>query len=225
MLYPNSAEWTQWAIDGECHRFFCLHWTELFDTQTPDTWQVRSCNIKTILQELIEASRMVDGFDAYRGVMRSILDEAFAVVKRDVIIENCFPFVPAYLEPWSKGEIAKTSVPDIERLSIVLLGNLDEYWEKGVQLLKTMLQAADKGKKKELYALTMTVAVETVARGYSHNHIYQTFRTKVLTTSPKPFLERISDVFTEFATKARNLNHAQRVTPQLHDPAWGLRPY
>src|SRR5262249_3062643 len=105
MLYPTAQEWRDWGIEDECHQFFCLHWTELFDPETPDTWQVRACNIKTILRELIDASQIADGFDAYRGVMRSILDEAFAVIKRDAILENFYPFVSAYLEPWRNQDI------------------------------------------------------------------------------------------------------------------------
>jgi len=201
MLYPTPAQWAAWGIADECHKFFCLHWAELFDPQTPDTWQVRSCNIKTILRELIDASRIADGFDAYRGVMRSILDEAFVMLKRDIILESRYPFVSAYLEPWAKKEIGKDAVPEIERLAIVLLGNLDNYWTDGVQLLKNSLQAADPGKKKELYDLTMNVAVETVSRGRSANHIRQTFISTVMTNSPDPFLDRINTVFGHYATQ------------------------
>jgi hypothetical protein len=201
MLYPRPNDWADWGITDECHQFFCLHWAELFDPETPDTWQVRACNVKTILRELVEASRMADGFDAYRGVMRSILDEAFVIVKRDIILENRYPFVSAYLAPWARGEIGKEAVSEIERLAIVLLGNLDGYWHDGVQLLKDMLRQADKGKKKELYTLTMNVAVETVARGRSPNHIRQTFLATVLSKSTAPFLERIADVFARYATQ------------------------
>ena len=49
MLYPSPDDWAKWGIANECHQFFCLHWAELFDPETPDTWQVRACNIKTIL--------------------------------------------------------------------------------------------------------------------------------------------------------------------------------
>jgi hypothetical protein len=202
MLYPSPAEWAEWGIADECHQFFCLHWTELFDLETPDTWQVRACNIKTILRELIEASRIADyGFDAYRGVIRSILDEAFSILKRDVILESCYPFVSAYLAPWAKGEIARDAVPEIERLAIVLLGNLDNYWPDGVRLLKEMLQKADKGKKKDLYDLTMNVAVETVSRGRSPNRIRTTFLDTVLTKSAVPFLDRVTTVFGQYGTQ------------------------
>ena len=94
---------------------------------------------------------MADGFDAYRGVMRSILDEAFAIVKRDVILENRYPFVSAYLAPWAKGDIGQEAVSEIERLAIVLLGNLDGYWDDGVPA-ERHAPVADEGKKKELYA-------------------------------------------------------------------------
>src|SRR5262245_55272484 len=143
MLYPSPAKWAEWAITDESHQFFCLHWNELFDPRTPDTWQVRTCNIKSILLELIDAARIArDGFDAYRGVMRSILDEAFAVIKNDCILDAFHPFVAGYLEPWKNQDIAEKSVPEIERLAIVILGNLNNYWENGVKLLQGMLQTA-----------------------------------------------------------------------------------
>ena len=97
MLYPTPEKWAEWGILDECHQFFALHWTELFDTQTPDTWQVRTCNLKTILQELVEAAQIAKRDEGYRIVLRSLLDEAFAVVKRDEIVANHYPFVVAYL--------------------------------------------------------------------------------------------------------------------------------
>jgi hypothetical protein len=203
MLYPTAQEWKDWGIEEECHRFFCLHWTELFDPQTPDTWQVRACNIKTILRELIDASRIADGFDAYRGVMRSILDEAFAVIKRDAILDNFYPFVSAYLEPWRKQEIGEKAVPELERLALVILGNLEGYWENGVKLVRTQLEKADKGKKKELYAATMNLAIETVARGRSPSHIRERFMEAVLTRSETAFLGRVDIVFAEYAPLTR----------------------
>ena len=86
----------------------------------------------------------------------------------------------------------------------MLLGNLDGYWDSGVQLLNDMLQQADKGKKKDLYDLTMNVGVETVARGRSPNHIRQAFLATVLTDSAAPFLERVTNVFAQYATQGAN---------------------
>jgi hypothetical protein len=200
MLYPSTQDWTDWGITDEVHQFFCLHWTELFDPETPDTWQVRSCNIKTILRELIDAARIADGFDAYRGVMRSVLDEAFAVVPRDEILDGHYPFVSAYLEPWRKQEIGEKAVPEVERLARVILGNLEDYWKKGVEVVLDYLTKAEKGKKKKLYDATMNLAVETVARGRSPSHVFERFRAVVLTKSDLPFLDRVGAVFGELST-------------------------
>jgi hypothetical protein len=203
MLYPTVQEWKDWGIEDECHQFFCLYWTELFDPETPDTWQVRACNVKTILRELIDASRIAEGFDAYRGVMRSILDEAFAIIKRDVILDNFYPFVSAYLEPWRKQDIGEKAVPEIERLALVVLGNLEGYWENGVKLVKARLEKPEKGKKKELYAATMNLAIETVARGRSPSHIRERFIATVLANSEIEFLGRVDAVFAEYKPLTR----------------------
>src|SRR6266567_7892980 len=107
MLYAPPEKWAELGILDECHQFFAPYWTELFDTQTPDTWQVRTCNIKTILQELVEAAQIANANEGYRVVLRSLLDEAFAVIKRDSILDAYYPFVAAYLEPWRKGAIGE----------------------------------------------------------------------------------------------------------------------
>jgi hypothetical protein len=69
MLYPTAEEWATWGIGDECHRFFSLHWTELFDPDTPDTWQVRTCNVKTLINELIDTSRVAAEHDRYRVII------------------------------------------------------------------------------------------------------------------------------------------------------------
>ena len=58
MLYPSEVDWAKWGISDECHKFFVLHWEELFNAETPDTWQVRTCNIVTMLGEIIDVARI-----------------------------------------------------------------------------------------------------------------------------------------------------------------------
>ena len=52
-------------------------------------------------------------------------------------------------------------------LALVILGNLEGYWENAAGLVKSLLEKADKGKKKDLYAAAMNLGIETVARGRS----------------------------------------------------------
>lgn len=199
MLCPLPSDWNAWGIQNEVHQFFSLHWTELFDRETPDTWQVRSCNVKTVLQELIDAAAMVEHIDAYRGVMRSILDEAFAIVKRDEILRAHFPFVSDYLEPWREGIISEDGAKDIAALSRVILGNLDSYWEKGVKLVLDLLAAANGSRKKDLYSATMNLAVETSCRGFSPRYLRNTFIDRVLVASDVHFVDRVASVLEVFA--------------------------
>jgi hypothetical protein len=111
MLYPTKEKWEAWGIEDECHKFFVLHWHELFHAETPDTWQVRTCNIVTLLEEMIEAARIAEGFDAYRGVLRSILDETFPVVRRDMVVRNTIPSSPRTSNLGKKRRSARISQP------------------------------------------------------------------------------------------------------------------
>src|SRR5215831_19038150 len=97
----------------------------MFDNDTPDTWQVRTCNIRTILDEVIEAARTAKEIETYRHVLRALLDEAFTVVRRDAAVARFYPFVVPYLEPWRSREITSRDAPDIERVASVVLGNLE----------------------------------------------------------------------------------------------------
>ncbi len=199
MLYPTKEEWESWGIGDECHKYFVLHWYELFDAETSDTWQVRTCNIVTLLEEMRDAARIAEGFDAYRGVLRSILDEAFPVVKRDMVLKTYYPFVSAYFKPWEKKEIGKDHPAEVQRLATVILGNLQSYWENAVDLVLNMLRTADKRKKKELYDATMNLGVATVAHGRSPSFLSEAFRSTVLVKSEATFLERIESMFRDFA--------------------------
>ena len=203
MLHPSAEDWRRWGIQEECHQFFALHWTELFDPETPDTWQVRTSNVKTILRELVEAARIAKDIESYRRVIRALLDEAFAVVKRDAILEAYHPFVAAYSS--NRGGTRTSSSrdpPDVERLATVLLGNLDGYWENGVSLILAMLERADRNRKKDQYAATMNLGIETVARGHSPGHIRQTLINSVLIESATPFLDRVRAMLAGFARGA-----------------------
>jgi hypothetical protein len=198
MLYPSAKDWERWGIEEECRQFFVLHWNELFDTETPDSWQVRTCNTVTVLEELIEAAQTADGFDAYRGVVRSILDEAFEVLRRDAVVKSRYPFVPAYLEPWRTREIGKDHPAELRRLATVILGNLKDYWREGVRLVLELLQAAEKGRKKDLYDATMSLAIATIARGRSPSYLRAALDEVVLIESQEPFLDRVAAMFDRF---------------------------
>lgn len=200
MLYPKPDEWTRWGVSDDLHQVFALHWTEIFDPETPDTWQVRTSNIKTILNEVIESARLAQQRPSHRPMLRALLDEALVVVKRDMILADRHPFVASYLEPWRNRKVDEGSLADIEHLAAVVRGNLGDYWSGGVTLLLRLLREKDSKQKKRLYDTNINLGVEAVASGHSPVYLRQTFIDTVLIESPIPFVERVERMFTALGT-------------------------
>lgn len=195
MLYPSAQDWANWGVANNLHQFFSLHWMELFDGETPDTWQARTCNIRTILDELIDAARTAEKIETYRHVIRALLDEAFNVVRRDAVVARFYPFVVRYLEPWRNREISANDAQEVERMASVVLGNLDGYWGRAVQIVLEMLTEGNGQRKLDLYDAAMTLAIEAAARGHSPDYIRATFNEKVLVARPEAFPSRVEEVF------------------------------
>jgi hypothetical protein len=72
---------------------------------------------------------------------------------------------------------------------------LDGYWDNGVRLVLELLRKADKGRKKELYDATISLGIETVARGHSFRHLRQTFIDAAVVASETPFPDRVEGMF------------------------------
>ena len=193
MLYPTAQEWGQWGVTANLHRFFALHWAEMLHNDTPDTWQVRTCNIRTILEEVIDAARTAEKIETYRHVLRALLDEAFSVIRRDAAVARFYPFVVQYLEPWRNRDISASDAPEIERVASVVLGNLEGYWGRAVEVVLEMVAEGNSQWKLELYDAAMTAAVEAVARGHSPEYIRSLLLEKVLVTRPEPFKDRVEE--------------------------------
>jgi hypothetical protein len=201
MLYPSEEDWAKWVISDECHKFFVLQWEELFNAETPDTWQVRTCNIVTMLGEIIDVARIARVRESARGVLRSILDETFQVMDRDQILKTHYSFVSSYLNSW-RGErkVEQHDLVEIERLATVIRGNLRDYWDKGIELVLQLLREAKKNRKKELHDATMNVAVATASRGQSPAYLCDLLKTTVLVEAEIGFVERVESMFRALAT-------------------------
>lgn len=214
MLYPTAAEWTSWGISDECHQFFSLHWTELFDSDTPDTWQVRTCGVKTVLAEIETHARTPA---THPATFRHLLDELAGMVSRDIVLAECFPFVTAYLATISEGDIPQEQVEKLRAFAAVVRGNLADYWAEGVKSLVAELRSPRTNEKKRLYDLTMNVAVETAARGHSRDYLHQLFRRTVMAVSEKPFPERVRDMFDALAAGQSDYRCTFKVEGVRHD--------
>lgn len=189
MLYPTPADWTAWNIPDELHQFFTLHWDELFDDDTPDTWQLRTCNVQIVLDEIIAAAQTAQRIDAYRNVLSDLVTEALSIADRDPVIDARFPFVSDYLQPWKRVP-ATHELSSLRHAAQVLKGNLTEYSSAATSVVRSVLSAADPKTKLRLYDATMSLAVDVAAKGYSTEHIQEVFRSTIATPSQSSFLDR-----------------------------------
>lgn len=97
MVYPTSAQWTKWNIESERHRFFYLRWRELFDMSTFDTWQVRSSNIRSMLDELEESARVLAVTKSHHPNIQALLSEMEVVATHDRVIRDHLPAIRTHI--------------------------------------------------------------------------------------------------------------------------------
>lgn len=89
---PNRDLFAEWDIKSEVHLFFVLRWHELFDEHTFDSWQVRSSNVRTMLDELLYGLKVAqEQPETFKG-LSALLDEIKEVGGNDVVIKEEFPF-------------------------------------------------------------------------------------------------------------------------------------
>src|SRR4051794_1270946 len=103
--------WAYWGIASEISQLFVLHWDELFDSQTPDTWQVRTGSTRTVLEEIVEAIDLSMNHERHRHNLPYLFLEARAKISLDPIISKHFPAVTAYLEKADQFKKPTPSVP------------------------------------------------------------------------------------------------------------------
>lgn len=190
MFYPKTGDWSRYNVHAPLHKFFTLHWAELFDENTPDTWQVRTCNINVLMDELLTAARVAKHLDGYRQVVQDLVAESLACVSRDSVTRRFYPFVPAYLEPWRNQKPSGTDIDKISRVAAVIKGNLSDYRERTTALVREHLASEGDRRKSDLYDATMSLGIEVSRAGYSTEYLTRTFQNTITADSADGFLLR-----------------------------------
>lgn len=199
MLYPTASDWAVWNVQAPLHRFFTLHWAELFDENTPDTWQVRTCNVNVLMDEIVAVADVAKQQDGYRRVLNDLAAESLACARRDPVISRFYPFVAAYLEPWQKRVPSGGEIDEIRRVAAVVKGNLVDYRERAIGLVREYLNSAASNKKADLYDATMSLAVEVSQTGYSTEHLSRVFQNSITASSGDDFLTRFDCMMQAFS--------------------------
>lgn len=204
MIFPNEQDWNKWSIDAELHKFFLLRWQEIFDENTFDSWQVRSCNLKTILLEMIEALNIVDKVHIFHPNIKILIEEAKQIASEDKIIAEFFPYIVEYVKKLDttyeqniKNENSKNA-ESFRKILNVMIGNLHHYRNKLESKIKELISNPPEKYKIELYSLAMALGIELKSIGYSILALRESY--KLLTdTRNGSFLERFIKLTTQFS--------------------------
>lgn len=204
MFFPKQETWDEWEIKEDLHKFFFLRWQEIFDETTFDSWQVRSCNLTSLLDELLIAIDVVDRVHSSHLNIQYLIEEAKLIAKDDLIIKNNFSFVSGYLEKlkYEYDNCVKNenkSNDNFRKLLKVIHGNLAGYREKlEKRLLELITNPPQKKYKSEIYALTMALGVEIKLQGYSTDILKESYKI-LINTKLGNFGERFKKLRDDFS--------------------------
>jgi hypothetical protein len=208
----QPVDWRTAGIEKEHHRLFVLQWQELFRADSLDTWQVRTSNVLSILAEIAEVARVarLDHGPAAAS-LPVLLEEALSSIRYDLAVSQAFPFCEDALrtlladvkangpagrkKPATEGTESPAEAPvraslleGIERRCRVLREQIGRnYRGEVIALLRTALNGDGK-KKDDQRHLTMSLATDLAASGYSLQHLREVGED--LLRGASPFIER-----------------------------------
>ncbi len=190
MLFLTAAEWDAFGISAEIHRFFVQLWDGLFDDLVPDTWQVRTCTTSTIIRELLDTIETASHHEPFRHDVPILAEESLRTARRDPIIGQRFHFVLRYLE---RLQANCSNLQTASGLCTLVQSGLASYREALISRLRELLRETGSKAKGELSALTLALATELSAAGYSTPYLRGVARA--ICEDPDPeFLNRLDRV-------------------------------
>jgi hypothetical protein len=221
MIYPSVAEWAQWNISSSSHRFFVLRWFELLDYQTYSSWQVRTSNVTSILQELRHAGETTVRVPTHHANVKPLLDELNVVLSYDCVTHDHFPVLAQYStrlkELYDTG--VKQGKPqalyEFVRICRIAISELHGYLDSIFGDLESELALEDAHRKKTIETLAMLLAMELKNSGFSREFI-NSVSEETLLHGREPFSTR----FVQF----RRRFFAQSETYQCSVLVRGLKP-
>jgi hypothetical protein len=115
MLYLTEEDWRKCGIEKQLHRFFVLLWDEILASETPDSWQIRTCNLRSALEELLDAVQIASRYDPYKHNIPVLMAEIRAMLRVDPVASRHFPFLADYLPKVESAEHVHKDLPELER--------------------------------------------------------------------------------------------------------------
>lgn len=173
MIFPSKNYWNKHRIGNDLHRFFVLLWS--VDPRTPDTWQPRTANLRTVLREIASAAEISQDYPPYRHNLPFLIDEAVSLADHDPVASRHFLFLPRYLgiikgEPCQKDDQSH-NVENVRQKAMVAHGNIRAMRFYTVTDLRDALREGNLAQAERVNRLTMSLATHWCLAGYSMGHL------------------------------------------------------
>ena len=227
MKFISSNKWAAWAIQEEVHRYFYLRWEELFSEYTLDSWQVRTCNIRSILREMLGIIDVSATHPRHFSNMEFLIAEMALQAKKDPVVVHDFPFVANMVKSIKNlyeqnKEATRKTLDTLRRAIAFTLGNTVAYKATAQARLRGLVLHPSPQYKIDLDNTIMSVAVELVSEGYSTPFLHGAL--KVLTQTPDEcFATRLGGFLSMFSGERHAydcrfpliLSHAKRLPTRI----------
>jgi hypothetical protein len=171
LIFPSELGWQNWGLENPLHRLFVLLWEEMFNEDSLDSWQVRTCNSLTLLEEMAESADNAETFEAARFAIQVLIAELKKISRGDIIISRHYPGVNEVIGSLPNGEIKSDTIPFIQTQIRVLQAKLKGYRKHLVMDLRELLLSEKPSAKEDLITLTAALATELMAENYSLRYL------------------------------------------------------
>lgn len=212
MLHIDDATWTRWQVVTERQKFFFLRWNELFDQDTFDTWQIRSSNVRSLLQELEDAARTTVLAPSHRRNLKYILDELDVVVAHDTVIRNQLPALRHGIKSIRheyETSIAKSDPPRVEvfvSLVHIVSASLHEYPSLLFDELERILAEDERNYKIDLHMLCMLLAVDLKNLGLSVEQLRMSARELATKSEETGFIPALREMRRQLLSSSKKFD-------------------
>lgn len=170
MRFPVVTDWDAWGVPEGLPRYFVLVWEEMLDSETLDTWQVRTLNTRLAIDELNAAVETALRYDVYRRHVAVILQETYEVARVDTVVKRSHPMLLKFLAPFVNAKPRDIDLGALRKRVHVGREMLRDYWSECVALLKESLRGEAK-EKRLVWELAHTIGSDACGRGMSPGHL------------------------------------------------------